>query len=80
MHVIAYASEDQEADRDNDSMLLNIVEKSIKNNERLKINGVLFLHNKIYLQIIEATSRCFRVFDDSITHGFSAYEHNKNYR
>jgi hypothetical protein len=20
------------------------------------------------------------VFDDSITHGFSAYEHNKNYR
>ncbi|MFT7492520.1 MAG: hypothetical protein ACI80S_002123 [Pseudohongiellaceae bacterium] len=50
-----YARAELEADSDIDSILLNIVETSIKNNKRLEITGVLFLHNQIYLQIIEGT-------------------------
>jgi hypothetical protein len=55
MHIIAYTSDYQGVDGDIDSILQNIVKTSQKNNEEMEVTGVLFLHNHIFLQIIEGS-------------------------
>ncbi len=53
MHIIAYTSECQSIDDDIDFTFSDIVEISQKNNEKIGLTGVLFLHEYMFLQIIE---------------------------
>jgi len=53
MHIIAYKSDYQGASSEIESTLLDIAEKSTKNNQAIGITGVLFLHNHMFLQVLE---------------------------
>ncbi len=53
MHIIAYSSQYTKSDQSVDEELEKITASAKRNNPALKITGVLFYHNRRFLQIIE---------------------------
>jgi hypothetical protein len=55
MHIIVYTSEVTSFECDINKLLMDIVEKAQRNNPGLDVTGLLFYHNRRFLQLIEGT-------------------------